>query len=161
MTKSQPAKKKAKKFMTTSSTSLDLLEKAVDALEQAAHHILDSEPDVPFTAPTDLLSLSPNEEERIRSDETASYRTRPTLSAIHFCLASSMATLAICHSLIEQPVTQSPSERERRWKKLASDAKTAGRAAYRAALALSDPAANESLGDQGAMTAQRSTDSKE
>jgi hypothetical protein len=147
--------------MTTSSSSLDVLEKAVDALEQAAHHILGSEPGVPFTASTDLLSLSPNEEERIRSDEAASYRTRPTLSAIHFCLASSMALLAICHSLIEQPATQSPSERERRWKKLASDAKTAGRAAYRAALVLSDPAANEGPGGQGAVIAGRSTGSKE
>jgi hypothetical protein len=85
---------------------------------------------------------------------------RAMRSAIHFCLASSMALLAICHSLIEQPATQSPSERERRWKKLASDAKTAGRAAYRAALVLSDPAANESLGGQGAVIAGRSTDSK-
>jgi len=55
--------------MATSSSSLILLEKAVSAIEQAAHHILNSEPDVPFTASTDLLSLSPNEEERIRSKE--------------------------------------------------------------------------------------------
>ncbi|CAN7755649.1 hypothetical protein LJR084_006996 [Variovorax sp. LjRoot84] len=135
--------------MATSSSSLNLLEKAVNAIEQAAHDMLDSEPDVPFTASTDLLSLSPNEQERIRSKEEASYRTRPTLSAIHFCLTSSMAMLAICQSLIEQPPTQSPRERERRWKKLASDAKMAGRTAYRAALVLSDPSANEGPGGQG------------
>lgn len=146
--------------MATSSSSLNLLEEAVDAIERAAHHILDSEPDVPFTASTDLLSLSPNEEERIRSNEEASYRTRPTLSAIHFCLTSSMAMLAICQSLIEQPPNQSPREREQRWKKLASDAKMAGRTAYRAALVLSDPAASEGLGpDRGNMTAGRDTDS--
>ena len=115
----------------------------------ATQLLLDSEPNVPFTASTDLLSLSPNEEKRIRSNEEASYRTRPTLSAIHFCLTSSMAMLAICQSLIEQPPTQAPRERERRWKKLASDAKVAGRTAYRAALVLSDPAANEGPGGQG------------
>jgi hypothetical protein len=134
--------------MATSSSSLELLEKAVNAIEQASQDILDSEPDVPFTASTDLLSLSPNEVERIRGKEEASYRTRPK-SAIHFCLTSSMAMLAICQSLIEQPPTQSPRERERWWKKLASDAKMAGRTAYRAALVLSDPAANEGPGGQG------------
>jgi hypothetical protein len=135
--------------MATSASSLNLLEKAVSAIEQAAHHILISEPDVPFTASTDLLSLSPNDEERIRSSEEESYRTRPTLSAIHFCLTSSMAMLAICQSLIEQPPIQSPRDRERRWKQLASDAKIAGRTAYRAALILSDPAANDGPGSQG------------
>ena len=129
--------------MATSSSSLTLLEKAVSAIEQAADHILNSEPDVPFTASTDLLALSPNEEERIRTKEEESYRTPPTLSAIHFCLTSSMAMLAICQSLIEQPPTLSPRERERRWKQLPSDAKMAGRTAYRAALILSDPAADE------------------
>ena len=72
----------AKRIMTTSSSSLDWLKKAIDAIEQATCHIFGSEPDVPFTAPTDLLSLSPNEEERIRSDGAASYRTRPALSAM-------------------------------------------------------------------------------
>ncbi|MBT2305380.1 hypothetical protein J7E70_33840 [Variovorax paradoxus] len=142
--------------MTASPNSLDLLEQTVVALERAARHILDAEPDLPFSASTDLHSLGPDEEERIRSDEAASYRTRPTLSTIHLCLTSSKAMLAICHSLIEQPAIQSPAERERRWKKLASDAKTAGRAAYSAALVLADPGANESLGGQGAVIGRRS-----
>jgi len=60
-----------------------------------------------------------------------------------------MAMLAICQSLIEQAPIQSPRERERRWKQLASDAKMAGRTAYRAALILSDPAADGGAGGQG------------
>lgn len=143
--------------MTASPSSLDLLEQTVVALERAAHHILGVEPEVPFSGLTDLLPLGCDEEERIRSDEAASYRTRPTLSSIHLCLTSSMAMLAICHSLIEQPAIQSPRERERRWKKLASDAKTAGRAAYRAALVLADPAANDGVGGRGVVTAGRSS----
>lgn len=138
--------------MATSLSSLNLLEKAANAIEQAVHDILGSEPDVPFAASTDLISLSPNEEERIRSKEQESYRTRPTLSAIHFCLTSSMAMLAIYQSLVEQPPTQSPRERERWWKKLASDAKMAGRTAYRAALVLSDPVAKGPGAPGGAPT---------
>jgi len=129
--------------MSSSSVSLQLLENAVDAIEQMSHHMRESQPDVAFTSSTDLLSLSPNEEERVLIEETESYRERPTLSAIQFCLKSSMAMLAICHSLIEHDAAESPGERERHWKKLAADAKTAARTAYRAALILSDPDGNE------------------
>ncbi|VTU28608.1 hypothetical protein SRS16CHR_04300 [Variovorax sp. SRS16] len=122
------------------SVSLQLLQRAVDAVEQTMHHVLRSEPDVHFTSPTDLLSLSPAEEERVRNEETTSNLKRPELAAIQFCLMSSMAMLAVCHSLFEEPSDQTPFDRERKWKKLASDAKTAGRTAYRAALVLSDPA---------------------
>ena len=125
--------------MSGSSISVQLLQSAVDAIEQTMHHLLGREPDISFTSPTDLLSLSPAEEERVRKEETATNRERPELAAIQFCLMSSMATLAICHSLLEQRPNQTPFEREQQWKKLASDAKTAGRTAYRAALALSDP----------------------
>ncbi|SEB14139.1 hypothetical protein [Variovorax sp. YR216] len=104
------------------------------------HHVLESEPGFSFATQTDLLSLSPAEEARVREEETASDRKRPELAAIHSCLMSSMAMLAVCHSLIEQPPDQTLLEPERQWKRLASDAKTAGRAAYRAALVLSDPA---------------------
>ena len=133
---------KLDKRMSGSSISLQLLQSAVDAIEQAVHHVSESEPDIRYTSPTDLLPLSPVEEERVRNEETASNRERPELTAIQFCLMSSLAALAICQSLLEQRPNQTPFERERQWKKLASAAKTAGRAAYRAALALSDPAAN-------------------
>jgi len=125
--------------MSRRSVSLQLLQSAVDAIEQTTHLVLASEPDFSFTSQTDLLSLSPADEERVRKAETASNRERPELAAIQFCLMSSMATLAICHSLLEQHSHQTPFEREQQWKKLASDAKTAGRTAYRAALVLSDP----------------------
>lgn len=148
--------------MSRDAISLRLLENAVNAIEQTMHHVLGDESDIAFTSSTDLLPLSPNEAERVRNDETACYRARPTQAALHFCLTSSMAMLAICHSLVDQPPNQSPSERERRWKKLASDAKTAGRAAYRAALVLSDPAANESLGaGEGSVSVGRGKESKE
>lgn len=126
--------------MSATSVSLQLLQGAVDAIEQTMHHALGSEPDFHQTGQTDLLSLSPAEEERVRNEETASYRERPELAAIQLCLTSSMAMLAICQSLLERTPDQTPLKREHQWKKLASDAKTAGRAAYRAALVLSDPA---------------------
>lgn len=118
---------------------MQLLQSAVDAIEQTAHRVLANQQDFSFTSQTDLLMLSLAEEERVQKEETASNRERPELAAIQFCLMSSLATLAICHSLLEQNSHQTPLERERQWKKLASDAKTAGRAAYRAALVLSDP----------------------
>ena len=45
--------------MSATSASLQLLQSAVDAIEQTMHHALGSEPDFHHTAQTDLLSLSP------------------------------------------------------------------------------------------------------
>ena len=127
--------------MIDPSISRGLIENAMGAVEQAVDYIFNDEPAVPFHPTTDLLSLSPIEEDQIRRGEQANYRSRPTTSALSFCLTSAISLLAIAHSLIDQPTALSPVEREQLWKKLAAETKVAGRAAYRAALILSDPGA--------------------
>ncbi len=127
--------------MSDPSTSRDLIENAMGAVEQAVGYIFNEEPAVPFHPTTELLSLSPSEEDQIRRREQANYRSRPTTSALSFCLTSALSLLAIAHSLVDQPTVLSPVERELLWKKLAAETKIAGRAAYRAALILSDPGA--------------------
>ncbi|WP_077002179.1 hypothetical protein [Variovorax sp. KK3] len=125
--------------MTETSISRELIENAMDAVQKAVDSVFTNQPAVPFHSNTDLLALDEKEREEIRRDEAANYRDRPTLSALSFCLTSAISLLAIAHSLIDQPEVLSPMEREELWKKLAADTKVAGRAAYRAALILSDP----------------------
>lgn len=132
-----------KNFMTDPSISRDLVENAMDAVQQAVQYIFDNQPAVPFHPTTDLLSLDENEQEQIRRGEEANYRGRPAMSALSFCLTSAISLLAIAHSLIDQPDVLSPVERDQLWKKLATETKVAGRAAYRAALILSDPGAED------------------
>lgn len=121
--------------------SRDLIEDAMDAVQHAVHSIFSEQPAVPFHPTTDLLSLDEKEQEQIRRGEEANYRGRPTMSALSFCLTSAISLLAIAHSLTDQPEVLSPLERDQLWKKLAAETKVAGRAAYRAALILSDPGA--------------------
>jgi hypothetical protein len=126
--------------MTTATTSQDLLEDAVDAIEQAVRELFGSQREMPFTSQTDLLSLTPNEEDLVRRAEVDAYRARPTMSAVNFCLTATVSLLSIAHTLLGQPNTMPPGLRAQTWKQLADDTKVAGRAAYRAALVLSDPA---------------------
>ena len=123
--------------------SRDLIENAMDAVQEAVHSIFSDQPAVPFHPTTDLLSLGEKEQEQIRRHEEANYRGRPTMSALSFCLTSAISLLAIAHSLVDQPEVLSPVERDQLWKKLAAETKVAGRAAYRAALILSDPGAEQ------------------
>lgn len=64
---------------------MQLLQSAVDAIEQTAHRVLANQQDFSFTSQTDLLMLSLAEEERVQKEETASNRERPELAAIQ-CL---------------------------------------------------------------------------
>ncbi len=59
--------------------------------------------------------------------------------AIHCCLTSASALLDVSQTLIQRPVRQSPYDQAEHWKKLVEQTKIAGRAAYRASLALTDP----------------------
>lgn len=125
--------------MTKSSNAQQLIEASVDSISRAVQEIFSAQPQVPFTPHTDLLCLTPDEERLVRHAEEASYRARPTLSAINFCLTAASSLLSIVHSLLG-PTGVAPAERARRWSQFAEDTKVAGRAAYRAALVLSDPA---------------------
>lgn len=95
--------------------------------------------EVPFCSSTDFGKLSADEQVGVHQTEMAHYRNRPDVSAVHFCLTSAHALLEISQTLLRQSNQLSPQEQERSWKRLAEDAKVAGRAAYRAVLILSDP----------------------
>lgn len=95
--------------------------------------------EVPFCKSTDFGMLSADEQVGVHQTEMAHYRDRPDVSAVHFCLTSANALLEISQTLLRQSSQLTPQEQERSWKRLAEDAKVAGRAAYRAVLILSDP----------------------
>lgn len=119
-----------------------LLERALAAIEQLlARAAADAHP-VPYHSPTALAGLPDAEREALQRIELESYRTRPDHSAIHFCLRSASALLDVSHSLLMAPEPHSPQERELYLKRLVAHTKTAGRAAYRAALILMDANGN-------------------
>jgi hypothetical protein len=68
----------------------------------------------------------------VMSDFSAEYR------AIHSCLVSASALLGVSQTLIRQPASPTPMERVRQWDDVIAQTKTAGRAAYQAALMLTD-----------------------
>ena len=68
----------------------------------------------------------------LSADFTAEYR------AIQCCLVSASALLGVSQTLIRQPASPTPLERLRQWDDVISQTKTAGRAAYQAALMLAD-----------------------
>lgn len=125
----------------------DLLARAIDVIEMASHHIFSEQASVSFRSPTDLMALSPDEQDEIRRTEDLSYQARPAISAVNFCLRSAISMLAVAHSLTEPSHEMSPSDRERAWKQLALHTKLAGRAAYQASLILCDPSAGTVRGD--------------
>ena len=62
--------------------------------------------------------------------------------SIHCCLISASSLLDVSQTLIRQPAQLSPQDRALQWDTLIDQTKAAGRAAYRAALALADPTAS-------------------
>jgi hypothetical protein len=115
-----------------------LIESALAAIEQVlARAAADQEP-VPFHGETLLAGLPAEEREALMRIEAESYRTRPDHSAIHFCLRSATALLDVSQQLLRPPVHPSPQQQEYELKRLVAHTKTAGRAAYRAALILMD-----------------------
>jgi len=115
-----------------------LIESALAAIEQVlARAAADQEP-VPFHGETHLAALPEEEREALLRIEAESYRTRPDHSAIHFCLRSATALLDVSQQLLRPPADPSPQQQEYQLKRLVAHTKTAGRAAYRAALILMD-----------------------
>ncbi|VTU29476.1 response regulator [Variovorax sp. RA8] len=125
----------------------ELLARAIDVIEVASHHIFSEQAPVSFRSPTDLMALSPDEQDQIRRTEDLSFQSRPAISAVNFCLRSAISLLAVAHSLTEPSHEMSPCDRERAWKQLAVHTKLAGRAAYRASLILCDPSAGTVRGE--------------
>lgn len=93
---------------------------------------------IPFFGITELQELA--EDERMVATQTAErvYRERPESAAVHLCLTSATALLDVAQTLLNRTTTLSPEEREQEWNALVDYTKRAGRAAYRAALVLTD-----------------------
>jgi len=116
-----------------------LIDEASAAVKAAMQSFDGTFGNVPFCNSTDFGMLSAEDQLDVQKTEMAHYRDRPDVSAVHFCLTSAHALLEISQTLLRQSTQLSPQEQERTWKRLAEDAKVAGRAAYRAVLILSDP----------------------
>lgn len=124
--------------MKTESDELALIQSALEAIETLLARAGKDLPEVPFFGPTDLGALPGDAQVAARLKEEASYRARPTESAIHFCLTSASALLDVSQTLLKKPENPTPQEQERQWSTLISHTKVAGRSAYRAALILAD-----------------------
>ncbi len=121
----------------------DFVKKAIANVDNAMAQLLDDEPEIAFSNPTDLMPLEAAEADRIHRQEQSACMARPQLNAIRLCLKSTVALLSITQRLLKPETAQTPYEREKLWKQLATDTKVAGRSAYRAALVLSDAPAKE------------------
>jgi len=122
--------------MSPTPPEVALIETAMQAIEQAmARSELQS---IPFYGPTVLAALPPDEREQAQKTETQAYREQPEQAAIHFCLTSASALLGVVQTLMTRNRAPSPQDREREWDTLVDHTKKAGRAAYRAALVLTD-----------------------
>lgn len=71
--------------------------------------------------------------------EEAKHRDQPAQGAIHCCLISVSALMEVIHALVNHSHSPTPFQSARESKSLNELAKTAGRAAYRAGLLLTDP----------------------
>ena len=120
------------------SSERSLIEAAAVAVQRAIGQLFEGREAVSHFSPSELDAMSREEQEAALRREVEAYRARPELAAIHFCLASSNCLLEVSRSLIEQTVAQSPQEQVNLNKALIEDTKAAGRAAYRAALIMSD-----------------------
>jgi len=124
--------------MQPSFDEVALIETALVAIEQALARSAVNDQAVSFHAQTDLDSLPDLEREALLHAEDESYRARPEQCAIQFCLHSAAALLDVSQALMQSPSNPSPERRAADLKRLVAHTKTAGRAAYRAALILTD-----------------------
>jgi hypothetical protein len=85
------------------------------------------------TAIHELMARIEDDVGRIRSIDSPDENR-----AIHCCLTSAIALLGVSRTLILKPAEPTPLEIVRHWDALVQQTKTAGRAAYEAALILAD-----------------------
>ncbi|MGJ7498429.1 response regulator [Variovorax sp. RT4R15] len=126
----------------STSTHAELLLRAIEAVELTAHHAFFSASESKVEdAQAPGATLNAQQMELPQQAAHGNPGTRASICASNACLASSISLLEVVHTLIEETTAQSAVQRESRWNKLALDTKTAGRAAYRAALVLLGPTA--------------------
>ncbi len=126
--------------MNQQATEVALIESAMETIEQVLARLARTQDAIPFFGPTDLNALSEAEQQDARAREQATYRNRPAESAAHFCLMSAASLLDVSRILMDTPEGAARPARAQQWKELMDHTKVAGRAAYRAALILADPA---------------------
>ncbi len=123
--------------MDSKRPELALIEHALAAIAQTLVYVDDGR-EIPFYPPSDLAQLSPDDREAAQRTEQQQYRAKPEDTAVHFCLTAAIALLDVSQALLTRTAHASPQERAREWDDLIAYTKTAGRAAYRAALVLTD-----------------------
>jgi len=125
--------------MDSRPTEAALIARALAAIEQVlARSTAHGADAVPFWGPTDLGALPADDQHAVREREWQSYRAKPEHSARCLCLEAASALLDVSQMLVNLPPNPSPREREEQWSQLINHTKYAGRAAYRAALILTD-----------------------
>lgn len=124
-------------------TTVELVVDAMSTVEVALDQLFGPEGQSPAIPTTDLMGLAPAEKGAVDAFDRAAYQAKPAMTAMHFCLTASSALLGITRELLHSAQYMTPLQRERAWKQLAADTKIAGRAAYRAALVLADPLADQ------------------
>ena len=122
--------------------NMKLIEAAAAAVKNASAHIFDGREAVPLHSPSELCAMSTAEQDEALRQEEEAYRARPELAALYFCLSSSIQLLDVGRSILEQPLDSSTLEEQSRYLRRVDGAKAAGRAAYRAALILSETTAD-------------------
>jgi hypothetical protein len=128
--------------MNESQSMETLIEAAATAVERARAHVFEGRETVPAFGPTEFIALSPAAQEDVRHIEKDACLAHPERVALYLCMTSMSHLLDISRSLLQEATGDSPHERLRRNNRLVDDAKEAGRAAYRAALVMSDESAN-------------------
>lgn len=114
-----------------------LLAQAWQALTDMRDLVGSPPADMIYLTPADVGPFRPGAAEPV-SESDWQLHAEPAKSAIHCCLASASALLAITASLVNRSTYPSDDERVKELKALAELSKSAGRSAYRAALILVD-----------------------
>lgn len=115
-----------------------LIEAAAAVVEKARAHIFDGRANDSAFDPSEFGRLAPAAQDDVWHVEGAASLAHPELVALYLCLTSTSHLLDISRSLLQKAANDSPRERLHRNNRLVDDAKEAGRAAYRAALVMSD-----------------------
>ena len=125
-------------------STIDLVLDAMATVEVALERLFDGGSRTSSSAQADLMAMG--SAESADDAKRAAYQAQHAVTAMHFCLTGSSGLLGITHDLLASNSYKTPLQQERAWKQLAADSKIAGRAAYRAALALVDPLADRAFG---------------
>jgi hypothetical protein len=118
--------------MKPQSSDIALLESALATLEKVLARADSALHGAPYFGPTANAPLE--FAGSAQSAEETRFRASPAQSAVNVCLSSAAALIDISQVLMNRNTRRSTHELDHEWKTLIAHTKTAGRAAYRAAL---------------------------